>query len=202
MLELNKKPADLWKEPKAYPQPKVQAHDMAKHERLEAANQVLEAIASHGRKFFRDRDRSGPGRNGESVSRFILKGNTLYFEDCYPSGKDGSRPLIPVLNPRSDWRGFSEGGTLKNVVEVLAQFIRGYRKPSDVYWEAKREEPVIDTRLHPGFICGRFSWENADSSNVWGYSLEAEAALKAELKGNPALRPIDWNTPEPQEATA
>jgi hypothetical protein len=73
------------------------------------ANEFIAVVASHGRKFFRHEDR---------VARFLLNDGHLYFLDAY-SGR-----LIYTAGRRGPWRGFSNGGTLRTLVENLAVWIR------------------------------------------------------------------------------
>lgn len=82
-----------------------------KAERMKKANELLETIAAHGRKFF-----NYPERHG--VSRFDVDGRgRVWFVD----GWTGKRIY---LHYKYWGKGFSEGGTLKSLVGALMQFIR------------------------------------------------------------------------------
>lgn len=77
--------------------------------RVKRANEFIEVIASCGRKFFRYEDR---------VAKFYLdERGRLWFEDAY------SQKSIYVCY-KYDWRGFSDGGTLRSLIQSLRDYIR------------------------------------------------------------------------------
>lgn len=82
-----------------------------KLERMKKANELLETIAAHGRKFF-----DYPKRNGVSHFDVDARGR-IWFVD----GWAGHRIY---LHYKYWGRGFSEGGTLKSLVNALVKFIR------------------------------------------------------------------------------
>lgn len=89
-----------------------------KDDRLKRVNQLLECIASCGRRFFSDR---GAGQ----IASFRLddRGRVWYLDDF--TGK-----LLWTAHARMP-RGFSHGGTLNGLVSNLASFIRsGQRLPT------------------------------------------------------------------------
>lgn len=64
------------------------------------------------------------------------------------------------------WRGFSHGGTCRAVVEDLANYVRTGKK----------------TRNHFG------PWpEWFNGGDLWGYGLAASAAVRSDIRGNPAV---------------
>lgn len=76
--------------------------------RLDRANKMIEAIASCGRKFFRD---------GETVATLELDNRgRVWFHDSY------SKQRIFTHRP-GQWRGFSSGGTLRRLVENLRDYV-------------------------------------------------------------------------------
>lgn len=85
------------------------ARDLAKAERLAAANQFLVAISESGRNFFRHDGR---------VSRFEFgaRGH-IWLVDSYTQ----KRVYVAYAGR---WRGFTGGGTLRNLIERLATYIR------------------------------------------------------------------------------
>jgi hypothetical protein len=89
-------------------------------QRIEIANRILRVIAAHGRRFFsQDSDQSVRMENPR-VSQFeIIKGR-LWFRDKYTD-----KLIFVHFEPRwrSRWRGFSDGGTLRSLVEHLRDFI-------------------------------------------------------------------------------
>jgi hypothetical protein len=80
-----------------------------KHERVEAVNRLIWVIAQYGRKFF---------RHGERVACFELDHRgRVWFVDAY------SQKRI-YTHYRYEWRGFTNGGTLRTLVEQMRDFIR------------------------------------------------------------------------------
>lgn len=85
-----------------------------KQERLEKANELIETIASCGRRFFWS-EKFG------RISYFELAENgRLYYWDKYTNKR------LPLSHTKSGWwaRHFTEGGTLKHLIELLANYIR------------------------------------------------------------------------------
>lgn len=82
---------------------------MSKQERLEAVNKLLSVIASCGRHFF---------RHSGNVSKFELDTRgRVWFVDAYR----GARIYTHYVMGR--WHGFSEGGTLRELVIRLRDYI-------------------------------------------------------------------------------
>lgn len=82
---------------------------MSKKSRIAAANKVIEACATHGHKFFHHDGR---------ISHFRLTWQgRLVFVDGYTQREVS-------LHPKSAWKGFTEGGTLRALVADLANYIR------------------------------------------------------------------------------
>jgi hypothetical protein len=86
--------------------------------RLELSNAIIRVIASHGRRFFsEDADRLARVEN-PFVSHFTVDRNgELWLID-----KHTRKPVLVRL--RDEWRHFSDGGTLRAIVEHLAEHIR------------------------------------------------------------------------------
>lgn len=83
------------------------------------ANEFIEKISSVGRKFF---------RHGDRTSRFEMHKGKLWFRDCY------SQKLIYLHSPRSKWKGFTQGGTLRVLVRHLKEFIwEGTLVPAGIF---------------------------------------------------------------------
>lgn len=81
-----------------------------KRERVVRANNFLTAIASCGRRFF---------RYEAGVSYFELDARgRVWFIDTYRGAR------IYTHHTRDSWRGFTQGGTLRNLVIALRDFIR------------------------------------------------------------------------------
>lgn len=113
-----------------------------KTERMKKANELLKTIASHGRKFFNYHERYG-------VSRFDVDGRgRVWFVD----GSTGKRIY---LHYKYWGKGFSEGGTLKSLVNALMKFIR---------------DGELVSRSHfgpwPEWVC---------NGDLWGYGDDMQA---------------------------
>lgn len=88
-----------------------------KHQRVEACNELLEAISDCGRRFFYcERELNPP--HAERRAYFRTYRGAVYFVDSY-SGRE-----IYTAWTRGSWRGFSQGGTLRDIVIKLSDFIR------------------------------------------------------------------------------
>lgn len=105
---------------------------MTKKERVEEANKVLMACASYGRRFFStvcDRRTTDPNPTCR-VSRFDLDANgRLWYIDKWRNdrvytgkGSDGFS------------RGFSEGGSLRDLCQALAAYIRTGKPIPSLYF--------------------------------------------------------------------
>lgn len=83
-----------------------------KQERVEHANQLIQVIAKHGRRFFYN-------KTHDRVARIELRRGRVYFVDDY-SGKAIYTHETVFTNR---WRGFSHGGTLRSLVERMRDYI-------------------------------------------------------------------------------
>lgn len=87
---------------------------MLKQERVDKANDLINTIASCGRGFF-----YSSGKNTISHFKINHQNGRLYFVDKY---SDQCLPLSHTKSKR--WHQyFTEGGTLKALVEYLADYI-------------------------------------------------------------------------------
>jgi len=81
---------------------------VTRHERLIAANELLCVIASHGRKFFHHEGR---------IAYFeVDQRGRVWFTDEYTGKK-----IYVAYGGR--WRGFSHGGTMRDLVDAMRIFI-------------------------------------------------------------------------------
>ena len=78
-------------------------------ERCETANNFIHCISTHGRKFFHHK--------GETSRLELDERGRVWFVDKY------SKKRI-YTHYRYDWRGFTEGGTLRNLVKHLRDYIK------------------------------------------------------------------------------
>lgn len=101
---------------------------------------MLEAIASCGRRFFRDKGR---------VSRLELdnKGRVWYI-DSYTEKR------IHTHHPWCKWRGFTGGGTMKDLIKALRNFV------------------TKGTKLHPKAFGPWPQWYCG--GDLWGYGDDME----------------------------
>ncbi|WAC26378.1 hypothetical protein [Ancylobacter sp. SL191] len=123
-------------------------------QRLTHANALIAAISRHGRRFFHD-TRSG------RIARFEIDlAGRLWLRDEYTNRR-------VYVAYRGHWRHFSNGGTLRRLIECIAAFIRSGRPvPASVFgpW--------------PTWIC---------DGDLWGYGKPAMDALRAEIADSPCL---------------
>jgi hypothetical protein len=83
-----------------------------KYHRVDDANMVIRAIASHGRRFFYSDDRH------ETYGQFMIDlTGSIRFIDNY------TRKRVRIVKG-GKWRGFHNGGTCRAIVEALAEYIR------------------------------------------------------------------------------
>jgi hypothetical protein len=112
-------------------------------ERVEHANALIKVIAGHGRKFFESK--------GVIASLELDTKGKVWFVDDY------TRRRI-YAHYKGDWSGFSHGGTLKDLVCAMRDYItKGNKLP--IAWIA----PI------------RFNPEHGD---IWGYGKESRTAVR------------------------
>lgn len=116
-----------------------------KRSRLAEANALVAAISKRGRRFFYNKE-------NQRIAHFELgSGDHIFFIDDY-----SSKRIYVADNGR--WRGFSHGGTLRDLVKAIASYIRTGNKLS-IDW------------IGP---------ERFDSSNIWGYEESAMTATRSD----------------------
>ena len=117
-----------------------------KQERVEHANALIRAISSHGRRFFYDREH-------DRIARMEVDANgKVWFIDDY-SGKR------IYTHYRYHWSGFSHGGTLRDLVIAMRDYIR------------------VGTKIPRGYIAPARQWTDGD---VWGYGPVEAFAVRRE----------------------
>lgn len=130
-----------------------------KHERITEANKLIETISSYGRRFFYNE------RNDRVAYMLIGPRGHIYFVDDY-SGK----AIYVAYNGR--WNGWSHGGTLRDLVKELANYVR------------------TGEQLSPNWI----GPQRFNDSNIWGYAEDEMAKCRAEAAKSPVIA-----TPQPPE---
>ena len=130
--------------------------ESTKPQRVEICNQILRIIASHGRRFFsHDADRLERESN-PAVSRFELdQRGRIWFIDKYTG-----RRIYTAYKYR--WRGFSEGGTLQDLVRHLHRYISA----------GENTIPFTAFGPWPEWICG---------GDPWGYGKEEMAEVRRKV---------------------
>jgi hypothetical protein len=115
---------------------------------MEVANGILSIISSHGRRFF---------YHSGCVSHFDMDvpSGRLWFIDGY------SQKRIYTAYRRGRWRGFSEGGTLRSLVENLSDYI-------------VKGTPILMGRFGPWpkYLC---------DGDLWGYG-DSMQAVRQEIE--------------------
>jgi hypothetical protein len=129
----------------------------AKLQRAGHANALIQIISDHGRRFFFCRS---TGR----VAYLILKGGRVYLVDDYT----GATIYTHKTSFGNGWRGFSHGGTLRNLIEMLRDYI------------------VHGTLLHPSYI----------AQDCWAYDASAVLAVRRHAYLLPMFESQDGITPE------
>src|SRR3546814_9147698 len=127
---------------------------MRKKERVLNANKILDAIAAHWRRFFYN-------ERAQRVSSFRLSpSGSLYFMDHYLGA------MIQPLDEKG-WDGFTNGGTLRALVEDLAQYIDTGR-------------PIPSGHFGP--------WSPTLSrGDLWGYGVSEMAKVRGAIFSNPEI---------------
>lgn len=88
-----------------------------RRERLIAANTLIEAIATHGRRFFSLRADCPDWTGQDRISRLLMdRYGRIWFIDKY-------RESLILMSHTGNWKGFSEGGTLAALVMALYRYI-------------------------------------------------------------------------------
>lgn len=115
----------------------------AKQDRADEANRLLRVIAFCGRRFF--------NHNG-GVSQFsVERDGKVWFTDSY----SGRRIYT---QHRGRWRGFTNGGTLRTLIEQLRDYIR------------TGDRPALNLGPWPVHIC---------DGDLWGYGHDMQKVRDA-----------------------
>lgn len=134
-------------------QPRMTKDRLARLERLQHANDLIKAISEHGRRFFwSERDKR--------LARLEMdERGKLWWIDNYR----GTRVCVERFGGHEHrWQGFSHGGTLKRLVQMMRDYV-------------KNDTPIS-------------SWYIAQ--DCWGYSPEEAAACREKAISNPAIVPF------------
>ena len=130
--------------------------DKEKVGRLDEANELIRHISRHGRRFFYS-------RQFDRVARFEMGlDGKVWFRDEYTDKR-------VYLAYKGRWRGFTNGGTLRRLVEDLYRYIR-----------TGQQAPRVHLGPWASWVC---------DGDLWGYGREAMDALRLETAGSPCLTP-------------
>lgn len=121
-----------------------------KAERLEHANQLIQVIAKHGRRFFFS------DSTGKTAQLLVDRRGRVWFLDEY----SGKLIFTHETTWTNKWRGFTHGGTLRGIVKMMRDYI------------------IKGTPIHPYYI--GMERRNVYDGNIWGYSDEAIKAVREE----------------------
>lgn len=127
-----------------------------KRKRCEQVNQAIQIIADNGRRFFYNQ-----AANRYASMEVDARGK-VWFVDDY----SGKRIFTHETAWGGRWRGFSHGGTLRNLVEAFRDYIR-------------TGEPLPSGYLGP---------ERFDDSNIWGYDEAGMKAVREQAGALPVFR--------------
>lgn len=127
-----------------------------KARRLAHANELIKIIAAHGRRFFYS-------LNHDRIAHLFLnrQGRVMFCD---------AKTAVNIYTHKTSWpgrwRGFSHGGTLRGLVEMMRDYvIKGTPIPA----------------YHLG--CQR----SRDNSNIWGYIPEEMQAVRKKAAGLPII---------------
>jgi len=127
-----------------------------KRKRCEQVNQAIQIIADNGRRFFHNH-----AANRYASMEVDARGK-VWFVDDY----SGKRIFTHETAWGGRWRGFSHGGTLKDLVKELRDYI------------------CTGKQLHPGYL----GPERFDDSNIWGYDEAGMKAVREQAGALPVFR--------------
>jgi hypothetical protein len=129
----------------------------AKRQRCEQVNQAIQIIASHGRRFFFS------SSSQSYASMQVDDRGKVWFIDSYSRKRIYTHPT--TWGGR--WKGFTNGGTLKDLVEKFRDYI------------------CTGTQLSAYYLGPERSF---DESNVWGYDAESMRAVRDQAGLLPVFR--------------
>lgn len=129
-----------------------------KRRRCEHVNQAITIIATHGRRFFFS------AATGQYASIEVDAHGKVWWVDDY----SGKRIYTHPTGFGSRWRGFTHGGTLRDLVEAFREYIVTGRQLSPLYLGPERH------RISDG--------------NIWGYAPEAMSVVREQAGALPVFR--------------
>ena len=129
-----------------------------KQRRTEQVNQAIRVIADHGRRFF----------YSQAINRYasieVDARGKVWFIDDY----SGKRIFTHPTTFGGRWKGFSHGGTLRNLVEAFRDYI------------------CTGEQLHLGYL--GLERQNITDGNIWGYDDTSMQAVREKAGALPVFR--------------
>lgn len=129
--------------------------DALKLQRVADVNKVIGAVSRHGRRFFWNEE------NNDAAKLILDESGFVSYVDHYTGA------VIPVKKDEP-WNGFSNGGTLKQFVIGLAEYV------------------YAGETMHIHNI--GLPRANIENGYIWGYSQSAIDSVLAEIAGSPVFR--------------
>lgn len=128
----------------------------ARRERVKHANALIRVIASYGRHFFYNAQH-------DRFARIELdqRGRVWWVDDY-----TGTRIFTHQTPFGNRWRGFSHGGTLRHLAELMREYI------------------TAGTLIHRGYIAPAMSY-----GDLWGYGEAGATAVQAAAFELPIMAP-------------
>ena len=144
-----------------------------KSERLEHANQLIRVIADHGRRFFfyagsnvyNPHTKTTAFVPANRYAYLEIRWGRVYFIDDY------SERAVYTHHPTfgNRWRGFSRGGTLRDLVEDMRDYVMNGKQ-------------IARWKIAPERI-------RVTDGNIWGYSTEEAEKVRALAYALPIIEP-------------
>jgi len=128
-----------------------------KTERLTHANELIKIIAAHGRRFF------FCDITGRTAHLMMDERGRIWLHDEYSGEFIYTHPTTWT----NKWRGFSHGGTLRGLVEMMRDYI-------------VRGEPI------PAYYLGP-ERRNLTDGNIWGYTPEDMNIVRKKASALPII---------------
>lgn len=136
----------------------------AKAARVIEANKLIKIISSYGRRFFYSE------RDDRVAHMTIDQRGHIYFHDDY-----NGKAIYTAYTGR--WSGFSHGGTLKELVCAMADYIRTGEQ-IHIDWIGPERIRITD-------------------GNIWGYAPDEMAKCRADALSCGAIRPLATGEVQP-----
>ena len=129
-----------------------------KQQRAEHVNSAIRIIADHGRRFFYSQ-----ASNRYASIEVDARGKVWFIDDY-----SGKRIFTHPTTFGGRWKGFSHGGTLRNLVEAFRDYICTGKQINPAYLGLERQ--------------------NTTDGNIWGYDGSSMLAVREQAGALPVFR--------------